>query len=484
MHKLILLLGAFLCAGLSYSQKTDSLVIFYKTDQYSISKDDKQKLDSFLAKGWDKIEIKGYTDEMDDDAYNMDLSRKRSNEVYQYFRKKNIGENILAAGYFGETLPQGDNNTEEGRALNRRTEIIGYKYPKPVVTIRKPAQPAEDPMKPVTKSLDNGFIITYRPGTLPMDIADNFASGSSENFQVITNTRQMRENSLFNNTTQGEILSSVMIICGNRINPCLLDSPVLMKVPIPETNCPIENVKFFNAVAEKGYQVWKEESKNIVAEEINGRKYVGIWINDFCQCINFDFKIDSDCYEVDSSRLYVDTDIKNMSVELAGMNSVYIPREVDDNTQGILHLKDYPQGAAVSFKFYNGKRRVKSFYNQPLTSFPYDSVNKKYILSRGSYSFTFPDLKIFSLSLRINRDRYWVYPENKGCEVVYLNRATEKILVDFMVLGRKSSLTQYRSLPLESFRIDETTGSFIIDKELIRVLKEKEKMKGAGVAVR
>src|SRR5258706_16073625 len=103
MHKPLPFLIVSLFSLVSYSQKTDTLYLFYKPDKYGISVQDKQKLDSFLLRGWDKISINGYTDETDDAEHNIDLSRKRSAEVYQYFINKNADSNALSEQYFGES---------------------------------------------------------------------------------------------------------------------------------------------------------------------------------------------------------------------------------------------------------------------------------------------------------------------------------------------------------------------------------------------
>ena len=115
MHKPTLLGAILLCALLSHAQKTDTLALFYKPDQFSISKIEKQKLDSFLVKGWDRIMIKGYTDETDEEGYNLELSKKRSGEVYEYFRKKNVNANAMTSQFFGESMPAGDNSSDNGK---------------------------------------------------------------------------------------------------------------------------------------------------------------------------------------------------------------------------------------------------------------------------------------------------------------------------------------------------------------------------------
>src|SRR6187200_1179568 len=122
MRKPLLLAVAFICGCLSHEQKTDTLVLFYKTDQYTISKESRQKLDKFLLSGWNRILINGDTDEMDGEDYNLTLSKKRSGEVRQYINQKKFPDSLVTEKYFGEAMPFADNETEDGRALNRRTE--------------------------------------------------------------------------------------------------------------------------------------------------------------------------------------------------------------------------------------------------------------------------------------------------------------------------------------------------------------------------
>lgn len=70
-----------------------------------------------------KIEIGGFTDNVGDEKSNLNLSQQRADIVVEYIVTKGIEkERVMAKGY-GEAHPLGDNNTEEGRRLNRRTEL-------------------------------------------------------------------------------------------------------------------------------------------------------------------------------------------------------------------------------------------------------------------------------------------------------------------------------------------------------------------------
>jgi outer membrane protein OmpA-like peptidoglycan-associated protein len=71
-----------------------------------------------------RIEVAGHTDSMGEDAYNLDLSRRRAQAVLDYllghFSLK--GDRFSVKGY-GETMPVADNGTAAGRAENRRVEL-------------------------------------------------------------------------------------------------------------------------------------------------------------------------------------------------------------------------------------------------------------------------------------------------------------------------------------------------------------------------
>jgi outer membrane protein OmpA-like peptidoglycan-associated protein/tetratricopeptide (TPR) repeat protein len=70
-----------------------------------------------------KILISGYTDNIGKPEDNLALSKGRAVAVVNYLIGKGINNNRLSFKGFGETNPVGDNGTEQGRALNRRTEL-------------------------------------------------------------------------------------------------------------------------------------------------------------------------------------------------------------------------------------------------------------------------------------------------------------------------------------------------------------------------
>ena len=73
-----------------------------------------------------KVKITGHTDNVGDNDYNMKLSKDRAEDVLKIFNRKGINFNRLHAEGKGESAPVESNDTDEGRALNRRIEVELY----------------------------------------------------------------------------------------------------------------------------------------------------------------------------------------------------------------------------------------------------------------------------------------------------------------------------------------------------------------------
>lgn len=101
--------------------------VFFDVDKYDLkpaSKTELNKLtDLLIANPTIKIEVSGHTDNQGNAAANQILSENRAKAVYQYLIDHSIsGTRLMYKGY-GQTNPIATNDTEEGRALNRRTEF-------------------------------------------------------------------------------------------------------------------------------------------------------------------------------------------------------------------------------------------------------------------------------------------------------------------------------------------------------------------------
>ncbi len=91
-----------------------------KPEAYTVLDD---LVDYLKRKEDERIEVGGHTDNVGKAEANMILSTNRAETVRQYLLSKGIAvERVMAKGY-GLTVPIAENDDEEGRQMNRRTEV-------------------------------------------------------------------------------------------------------------------------------------------------------------------------------------------------------------------------------------------------------------------------------------------------------------------------------------------------------------------------
>ena len=69
------------------------------------------------------LTIEGHTDNIGGDEKNMELSEARATAIKSYLTTRGIPEQSIIVLFYGENRPVAPNDTEEGRASNRRTEF-------------------------------------------------------------------------------------------------------------------------------------------------------------------------------------------------------------------------------------------------------------------------------------------------------------------------------------------------------------------------
>lgn len=99
----------------------------FSLNSYELEATTKSNLDD-LAKTLKKYEdtdilIEGHTDSSGEDAYNMTLSDKRADAVKDYLKLKGVKAGRIDTEGYGETQPLQSNDTDAGRAINRRVEV-------------------------------------------------------------------------------------------------------------------------------------------------------------------------------------------------------------------------------------------------------------------------------------------------------------------------------------------------------------------------
>jgi OOP family OmpA-OmpF porin len=109
------------------SKVTYAADAFFDFDKSVIKPEGKAKLDDLVGKikaiNLEVIIAVGHTDSVGSDAYNQQLSLRRSQAVKAYLVSKGIDNTRIYTEGKGEKQPVADNKTKEGRAKNRRVEI-------------------------------------------------------------------------------------------------------------------------------------------------------------------------------------------------------------------------------------------------------------------------------------------------------------------------------------------------------------------------
>ena len=105
-----------------------SSAVLFGFDQSALSNAATNNLDKLIQVLDDypdtDIEIQGHTDSRGSEAYNQALSERRAIAVSGYLISKNVAADRLTIIGYGENLPKYLNDTEDGRAQNRRVEFM------------------------------------------------------------------------------------------------------------------------------------------------------------------------------------------------------------------------------------------------------------------------------------------------------------------------------------------------------------------------
>ena len=114
----------------SLLQELDALPtqnIVFNKNSFTLTERAREVLDDVAAAilGYENlvVEIAGHTDSSGEAVRNLRLSKDRASTVRDYLVEKNVPANRLSPIGYGETSPISDNETDAGRAANRRIEF-------------------------------------------------------------------------------------------------------------------------------------------------------------------------------------------------------------------------------------------------------------------------------------------------------------------------------------------------------------------------
>jgi outer membrane protein OmpA-like peptidoglycan-associated protein len=102
--------------------------VFFKTGKATILKKSYSLLNAVAQTLQDNLqitllEVQGHTDSDGEDSYNLDLSNRRAASVMNYLTAYGVDKARLQSKGYGETVPLSPNESDEGKAKNRRVEF-------------------------------------------------------------------------------------------------------------------------------------------------------------------------------------------------------------------------------------------------------------------------------------------------------------------------------------------------------------------------
>ena len=101
----------------------------FKTAKYKLSPEDESRLTEFATKlkTDDKnvyLEVQGHTDSTGGPDYNMRLGEERAEAVRLFLNQQGVALNRMNTISYGQTAPVASNKSRDGRAQNRRVQIV------------------------------------------------------------------------------------------------------------------------------------------------------------------------------------------------------------------------------------------------------------------------------------------------------------------------------------------------------------------------
>ena len=102
--------------------------LLFRTDEAVLLPEAQTRLgqvtDALLTTKERTILVEGHTDSQGSDEHNLDLAQRRADAVRNFMSQRGYDASRIRAVGIGEARPIADNTTDEGRANNRRVEVI------------------------------------------------------------------------------------------------------------------------------------------------------------------------------------------------------------------------------------------------------------------------------------------------------------------------------------------------------------------------
>jgi outer membrane protein OmpA-like peptidoglycan-associated protein len=117
-------------------------VIYFEFNQYDLNSSAFNRIDKVVSRlRKDKnllVDIRGYTDNVGTNEFNLFLSRKRAQIVYDYMNSRGVPSDRMLVRFYGKENPVADNSNPNTSWLNRRAEILVREKETKVPTVKLP----------------------------------------------------------------------------------------------------------------------------------------------------------------------------------------------------------------------------------------------------------------------------------------------------------------------------------------------------------
>lgn len=246
--------------------------VFFETDEYAIPAKENPKLDKLCKLFSQKtdsfyLEIDAFTDSIASVQHNYKLAKNRLKTVLAYLKKNSLAHFEVKERVRGEALPLRSNDTEEGRAKNRRVDIYYWK-------------------------LNGGMITLKGKGGTEIDIQKDYfgpcgiCESNPKITEVFTNEEAKQQGISLATTDGDQLLTGGMmqleLSCLGNTSPC---ADVIIRIPAANYNEKMEVWKSSGGIsrAEGG---WKLDPKGQLEYDAKNKCYLmtvnycpGDWIN-------------------------------------------------------------------------------------------------------------------------------------------------------------------------------------------------------------
>ncbi len=117
---------------LNAQQNFTTFKVNFNVDEYVLDNADKSILGGLIAETktstYYEITLSAHTDNDGSIGYNMSLSNKRAQAVWDYLKINGVNDAVMDIDWYGEQRPEASNGNDEGKSINRRVEIVFKKF--------------------------------------------------------------------------------------------------------------------------------------------------------------------------------------------------------------------------------------------------------------------------------------------------------------------------------------------------------------------